>query len=227
MRTITLGELKQKARERADMVNSQFIKDAELVGLINDSITDLYDLLTDTYEDYYIHDSTITTISNQDTYSLPSDFYKLRGVDYFITANEALSVKQFQFAERNVYERSIIYSGGLDGDSRLRYRILGNNIRFIPLPDAGKSIKLWYVPVSSKLSADIDTFDGINGYEELVILDAAIKMLQKEESDTSSLERRYQRIWKRVMDSAANRDAGESARVSDVNRRNIGYHGDL
>lgn len=227
MRTITLGELKQKSRERADMVNSQFVKNSELVGLINDSITDLYDLLVDTYEDYYIKEQSLTTVFGQDTYSLPDDFYKMRGVDYFLSPTEFLSVRPFQFTERNIFNRSLVYESSYNAESRLRYRIVGNNIKFIPVPDVQKEIKFWYVPVSENLIDDIDTFDGINGYEELVIVDVAIKMLAKEESDTTQLERRYARLWKRVTDSAANRDAGESSRVSDVGNRSLRFYGYL
>lgn len=225
MRKTTLGVLKQKSRQRADMENSQFISDSELVGLINDSITELYDILITTFEDYYLKDEIISVVHGQDEYALPDDFYKLAGVDLRITDSEFLTLKPFQFTERNTYNNSVIYASSQDANVRSRYRLIGDVIKFIPAPSAGKDIKLWYHPSFVDLVDDADEFNGINGYEELVILDVAMKMLQKEESDTTALERRYARTWERVTSTAHNRDAGESMRVGDVGGRTLNYYG--
>ena len=45
MRTITLAEMRTAARQYADQENSQFVSDAELTRIINNSIAELYDLL--------------------------------------------------------------------------------------------------------------------------------------------------------------------------------------
>lgn len=58
--------------------------------------------------------------------------------------------------------------------------------------------------------------DGRSGWEEWTVVDAAIKLLAKEESDTSQLEREAARIWARIMKSMANRDAGQAKRITDV-----------
>jgi hypothetical protein len=58
--------------------------------------------------------------------------------------------------------------------------------------------------------------DGRAGWEEWTVVDAAMKLLAKEESDTSQLEREAARIWARIMKSMANRDAGQSKRITDV-----------
>lgn len=58
--------------------------------------------------------------------------------------------------------------------------------------------------------------DGRAGWEEWTVVDAAMKLLAKEESDTSQLEREASRIWARIMKNMANRDAGQSKRITDV-----------
>jgi hypothetical protein len=60
------------------------------------------------------------------------------------------------------------------------------------------------------------SIDGRAGWEEWVVVDAAVKLLTKEESDTSQLEREAARIWSRIMKNMANRDAGQSKRITDV-----------
>jgi len=53
------------------------------------------------------------------------------------------------------------------------------------------------------------TFDGISGYEEIVVLDAAIKALAKQEADTSALMAQLTDTMNRVNLAAANRSAGD------------------
>lgn len=62
----------------------------------------------------------------------------------------------------------------------------------------------------------VDSLDGRNGWEEWVVIDAAIKLLAKEESDTSQLEREAARVWSRVTTALQNRDAGQAKRITDV-----------
>ncbi len=61
---------------------------------------------------------------------------------------------------------------------------------------------------------------GVNGWDEYVIIDAAIKCLIKEESDVQVLLLQKQQMLKRIEDMAANRDAGDPERVSDTS---LGY----
>ena len=53
------------------------------------------------------------------------------------------------------------------------------------------------------------TFDGISGYEDLVVLDAAIKCMVKEESDPSALMAQRTEWMDRINEAAANRNAGD------------------
>jgi hypothetical protein len=66
------------------------------------------------------------------------------------------------------------------------------------------------------LSADSDVLNDVNQYVEYVIVDAAIKMMQKEESDVSVLMLQKQALTKRIQEAAQNRDAGEPESVSDI-----------
>jgi len=58
--------------------------------------------------------------------------------------------------------------------------------------------------------------DGVSGWLEYVVTDAAIKMLQKEESDTSVLQFQKAALIKRIESAAENRDAGSPATIADV-----------
>lgn len=225
-RTVTLLQLKTQSRLRADKVGSSFIQDSELVGYINNSACELYDLLVGAYgNDYFLKSNSFSTVGQTESYNLPTDFYKMTGLDYLISSDNVLTLRPYQFNERNKY-RIGTYWNAIIGAAGPRYKINQSTISLLPVPDGVYNLKLWYVPACPTLALDTDTFDGINGWEEFIIIDAAIKMLQKEESDTSLLEKQKIMIMGRINQMAENRDAGQSFRITDVSNldgNNRGY----
>ncbi len=60
------------------------------------------------------------------------------------------------------------------------------------------------------------TFDAFSGWDEYVIVDVAIKLLQKEESDASLLMSQKGYLIKRIEAMSQNLDAGEPMTVKDI-----------
>jgi hypothetical protein len=61
------------------------------------------------------------------------------------------------------------------------YRVVGSTIELNP-PTEDETVEVKYVPVPDELSDDADELDGVLGWEEYVVLYAAVKFLQKEGS---------------------------------------------
>ena len=222
---MTLGQLRRQAKQRADMTNSQFLTDYEWNKNINDSLCELYDLILSCFgQDYYVPEPyELTTTPNQNRYTLPPQFYKGLGVDSAVTpSNDAyLTLKRFNFMARNRYVFPQMGSTFL-GVASLRYRFVGNTLMLIPAPVSGTTLRIWYVPRPVKLLQDSDMFDGFSGWLEYVIVDAAIKALQKEESDVTVLAAQKQAMTERLNTMADNRDLGEPETVTDA-RSALGF----
>lgn len=213
--TVTLAQLKTRARNRADMTNSQFVDESELTDYINASIAELHDVLIQAYgSDYYIDETTFQTTVNQAKYDLPTNFYKLRGVDAKVNGTRYLTLEQFNFNERNLFEDFGIWD--LNGAATIRYRLLGSQIMFTPVPDRSVEIRMFYIPNAQVLVDDADVLMDFNQYAEYVIVDAAIKMLAKEESDTSVFMAQKAGLLDRITKASQNRDASKPASISDV-----------
>ena len=237
-----LSQIRLKAQQRADRVNSQFVTTSEWNSYINQAMFELYDLLVTVYEDYFIA-APIQFISDGSTYLYPLPngsnaftnpntgvtftppaFYKLSGVDLALNSasNAYVTVNKFNFIDRNrfVYPNtaSTIY-----GVFNLQYRVMGSNIEFIPTPSAGQGIRIWYIPRLTELLQDTDTTQmGISGWIEYVIVRAAKYALDKEESDTTKMDQELLFLKGRIEESAANRDAGQPDKISDTNNGNWG-----
>jgi len=203
--TVTLSNMRAQVRQRADIENSNVCTNSEIDTHINSAIRDLYDMLVQADEDYYTISSTIAATGLTATYSLPTNFYKLKGVDYPVNGIQA-PMEKYSFMDRNKY----IYN-----DVILRYRIVGSNIVFTPIP-AAQTITLWYVPAPADLAADSDTFDGINGWEDFVVVDAAIKCVIKQEQDPSPLMAEKNDLVSRINAMKEARDIGQPEVMTDV-----------
>lgn len=297
------------------MVNSQFVSDSEVTDFINDSISELDDLLTQKTQDYRLTSRVINLSPTQSFYNLPEDFFRLRGVEADVNANftQAYTLKPFEFAERNRFNLLPVSAGFLGGLLDLRYRVVDDLLELIPEPQSALYLRLWYTQASKKLSSttrtftttDISTTDdtityashgysvgdrisfatssslpsplaistdyyvvpngkntfklsttrdnaaknitmdltsvgvgtqtisddgslynGQNGWEEYVIVDAAMKCLEKEESDISALLARKQQLIGRINTVATSRDAGGYKKINDISRIN-GVRGGL
>lgn len=243
---LCLSQIRLKAKQRADRVNSQFITDSEWNSYINQSMFELYDLLITVYEDYYLATPAQFAVNgNVFQYPLPDGaltftnginpsiqyvappFYKLMGVDLALNnaTNAYVTINKFNFIDRNrfVYPNtaSTIY-----GVFNLQYRVLGTNIEFIPTPTSGQNIRLWYIPRLQELLNDTDiTTTGISGWIEYVIVKAAYYALTKEESDTQPLVMQLQALTDRINSSASNRDAGAPDTIADTRSNSNGWGG--
>ena len=226
----SLASLRLQAQQRADRVNSKFVTLPEWNKYINQSYFELYDLLVTAFEDYYLAEPYIfQTDGTNSAYTLPNGtlvgtdsvttkpFYKLMGVDLGLANNNnaKVTIHKYDFIERNRYVYPNITSTFL-GVFNMRYRIMGDKIRFIPTPSAGQYVTLWYVPRVTQLLNDTDVADGVSGWTEYIIIDAAIKALQKEESDVTILLAEKAALIKRIEDSAMNRDAGQPDTISNT-----------
>ncbi len=232
-----LGDLRLQAQQRADMVNSQFVSLPEWNKYITLSYKELYDLLIAAYgNDYYVKQPYTYTTSgtidpnyNASVYPLPSDFYKLILCEVALNPtdpNSWVTLRQYERIQQNLWNYPNVYT--FYGITNLRYRLTGTQIQIVPIASAGQTIRIWYAPRPPRLVADTDLMDGISGWEEYIILDAAIKALKKEESseEAMALEAQKAPMKMRLESMAANRNIAEPMKVSDSRMRNFSWGSD-
>ena len=240
---VSLSDLRTLVRQRADQENSQFVTDQELRQYINRSYCELYDLLITNAnsEDYFLNSSTVTLVSGTQTYDLPADFYKLRGVDLNM-GSDTFPLRRYNFPQRDVGSRySVPY--------RYRYHIQGSSLRLTPSPSTNDTLTVWYIPSPKKFlektataitrgtsrseehTSELDSsgladpttfgniesrFDFYSGWDEYIICGAAIDCMVKEESDPSALMKMKEETKIRILSVSDNRDLGEPATVTDM-----------
>lgn len=241
---VTLGQVRLMAQQRADMTMDPFVTTPEWNSYLNQSYCELYDLLVTTYEDYFLAPAAwFVTNGQSNFYPLPDGvttfqsptgtpfvapaFYKDRGVDLALTTapNAFTSLRRFNYRDRNKYSWQNAPAQFLSLQN-MRYRVMGQSIEFQPTPASGQVIQLWYVPRPKTLLLDSDLLDGVSGWSEYVVVDAAIKALQKKEFPVDVLMAQKQALRDRILTAASNRDAGEPEVTADVWSGGSGPDGD-
>lgn len=242
-----LGQIRMLAQQTADRVNSNFVTLTEWNTYINQSLFELYDILITQYgEEYFAappaqfstSSSTVNTryplpngvLTFQDINGadfIPEPFYKLIGVDVGVNAgaNGWITAKRFNFIDRNKFfyptAQAAIY-----GIGNLQYRLVGDKIELIPVPAGNTPVRLWYIPRMRMLLKDTDiTSTGVSGWWQYAVVDAAIKALNKEESDTTVLMKQKSDLYGRITIASMNRDAGQADTISDTRSAGWGNGG--
>lgn len=229
---INLGYLRYMSKLKADMLKSGFLADDEWNFNLNQSANRLYDLLITKFGDNYFAaprvqfnttGAAIYTLPNGSNYGGAPALYKLIGVDCGINAsnNEWFTLPRYNIIDRNKYS-TLQLAGTTQSVYGLAYIIMGSNLEFIPLPTSAQTIQLLYVPMLTQMLQDPDMMPfSISGWSELVIVDAAIKALMKEESfdEAQFLIQERAGILERIEMTAANRDVGQPNSVSNTRAR--------
>lgn len=223
----TLSDLRTAAYRLADMENSQFVGSAEATDYVNKAYAKVYDLMLQAYGENYnavTTPSTFTTTDDYTTlYALPSDFYKGLGVDLCMAGLDTTSpynwftIWPFNFPERN--RASIVpYLNNINISVDYRYRFHKDKIWLAPPAFSGSTYRIWYAPTLTKLSADGDSILSSfqTGWDELIVLETAIKMLVKAQLPTDELRMMRAEELMRLQEVATNRDAGAPSTVGDV-----------
>ena len=218
-RTATLAEMRTRAYRRSgnESETTRF-PTAEVTTDINESIADLYDRLlrawgTDRFE---ASQSIAVSLAGGSTYALAAAFLELLAVEIDGTSQGLgkYALKRFMRGEK----ADLSNTNSTTGTAPTMYSLIGANVEVLPAPGANYTLTVRYVPAATKLVNDADAFDGINGWEEWVVVDVARKLATKDRDFAlvNVLQADLARLTERIAARASQRDRGGHRRVVDV-----------
>lgn len=201
-RTITLADMRAGVRRRGGWTNSRRVTTTLLNDVINSAIAEVWDILVEKWADYYATEASLATTVGVDFIALPSTFYKFRKLELRWTTppDEWVRLRPHDLESSHSFQSK---------HRTFRYRIQGGQLRFAPTPQTVETLRLTFVPWSTVLVADADTFDGINGYEELVMQLAKLRIEEELKLDTTGAMAEVARLTMRIRTAADGRDAAE------------------
>lgn len=221
----TLLELRTGSRQRADLEeDGNVIDDVEANDYVNESVAELWDLVVEgDGAQLFAKNAPILTKTGDNSYILPSDFYKLVSVSYS-TGGEYVQGQPFDSAETAVVAANPPTPENFVYSLRLGTLALEDHIFTFPALDEDK-LAVVYIPESPILSADTDSVDGINYFHSFVMYSAASKMVDKVGLDSTHLLLRLRRLEERIRHHIRTLDGHYPAVIREVSSH-IGHrHG--
>ena len=187
---VSASTLMLRARRAANLEGAtEFIPDDELLDYINTSYASWYDLvrLTTWGGQYFRSAWPIVTIQNQSLYALAPNTASVISVARIIAHNnQPVPILPYQEEQRGVFSPSMVI-GWTPVAGRVFYQLqnaaaigsAAGGINFLPIPSGGYSINVNYAPTCPVMTNPASTINSINGWEEYIVLKAAIKCLGK------------------------------------------------
>lgn len=242
---VTIADMRTRARRMASMENSTFVTDAELNDLLFSSLRRLTNRLHGQGQEYDRKTVETNTVPGQYLYALPTDFYRLQLLCCERTAvmptpsnswvEAASDSDTWRLMEPFMLQQlPTLMNTRYSGSELLRYRLRGGHqtvgdispvtspvrqLEIRPTPRAIYTLRLDYLPVTRMPSGggeDAWQVDGLNGFENIPVLEAVIFMLQKEESDASSYQAWLLREEKALEQVAPAQDATSPEMIVDL-----------
>lgn len=217
----TLSNIITDCRRRIDMKVSQFWTDLDFTQEINKSLSQLDMILISKFNDYKLNAVIVSATGNN--INLPSDFFKLRGLDVVFNQNDSdgyIMVQPFSFKKRNIKPAPIV-GPGYFAPHQMMYRLQGQNLSLLPASIASQyQYRLWYVPDYIPLVNSSDTLQPYmdsQSWYEYAVLDTCTKCQAAQDLNSATFMQQKEELKEMIIKmSAPNRDAGEPACVQDT-----------
>jgi hypothetical protein len=151
-------DLKTRVQAELDIRDETFIDSAELLIYAKKAIDTAANIIINLYEDYFLVKSTITLVSGQSDYSLPTDIFaqKIRRVIYD-NGQTKYAIKRIKNLDETAqltqagYQHKYIITNSLTN---------GFKMSLFPTPvESGGYLTLWYLRNVSQIALDADVID--------------------------------------------------------------------
>jgi len=228
----TLLTIRNDVRHYLDEAAEKDWKNSDLTREINKQYHRVISAVVEVFEDYYITEATADTVEDQQEYTLPTDFSKIRRVEINYDIDNANSTFSRAFPI-NIDEVRHDLGHATTGVTVVRnpiYYLQGNIIGFIPVPTevGDEAIKIWYVKNQVDLSDDTDTInipypDRYYAIISKAAASGALRKGQQEPVEAERLENEAQKDIQRMQRELEDRVAEEGKRVIDTSLNNLDF----
>ncbi len=199
MRKYTLQELRESLDSVADIQNDRHLSPDEKNAILAKAVSETWDTIVNSgLAEQYVKSVQFTSVPDQ--------------IEYVIDGEEGI------ITNGDFYKISTLYVEETQGYKRPIERINPAEITGLKAPSQPCNLVLYYIPCAPTWQDengsydDSMTFDGINGWEEHVVLTAAIHVKMKKDQDFSQLYRRKKDLEQRIT-SMSNTDWSGPSRV--------------
>lgn len=153
---VTTEELVALAKEAADLTNvTDYVTDAQWIAWLNAGVLELHRLVANKFKATYFREYDFTIAEGASSLALPSNFWRLTGLDLDPDTVRRREVRPYNFADRNRFRHETMRT--VDPElfaSDRAYSLVGSSLlRLQPQEVAGGNYRLYYTPKPRLLAA--------------------------------------------------------------------------
>lgn len=212
-RSFTLAQIRTAVLGLCDAENDGNLVTAWLNTAISSSYSELVDLLVSSGLFYFRSTATLSYSAVTGLAALPADFLATVSVWYEKDASRRLPLRAVSIRDAWKFKKTSV-------SRAFCFETVGTNIQLYPPPPSGQTYTLIYVPCAADLTSDGQTVDGVQGFEELIVVDAAIKVGIRQETDVQVLLGRKQELLGRIQQMSQNREIASATSLYEEPEEN-------
>lgn len=205
--------------------SSTFFTDTEMTRWYNMEQNSVQNQMIQTFENWFVTSTSITTVANTEEYTMPTDLVKVIRLEDYQNSQSPREMYPISFNSKDRYSSQYPWENtgtNLPGF----YAIRGGNLVLRPIPKKASELKLYYsYRIPERVSAT--SCSAIpDEYHELMMWGMVKKGLVKQESTPEAYAlavQEYTRLLNELKSTSDNRQAQRSRRVK--RRRGRGYYG--
>lgn len=173
MASVNLLAIENDVRSQGDYQRSAKFTQAYVWGAIQKGWSELYELIADTWEGWWDKSGTISTVADQDYVALPSDCWRVQGVD-IADGNGWTELAQVGIGDRNKF--------GTGTGKPIAYRLSSRGLELFQTPGAVYSLRITYTPIVTPLTS-ATAIQFYNDWQEFVTESALLRLHTREGRD--------------------------------------------
>jgi len=200
---------------------SSFWTDSILIDYFNVIQQDVSLEVMQSFEDYFLTQTTLNISANVTEYTLPTDFVKIRRVEDIRGSINPVEIRPVTLNDKAAGNRiftevSGIFVGG-------GYYIKGDTIVFTQTPATTEdsSIRVYYVKSLADISAGSSISEIPTEHHRVLVWGMVKYMLFQQQSDTTKADEEYQRLLIKLRMQAENRQIQRPRRVKISQDRSL------
>jgi hypothetical protein len=220
---VSADELEQRVRERADMVDSQFVTSAEVQRFLEAAWQELYSIMVASGEDLFIRRARITGSAADPLVTEDGDLIVTENGDVIVVGgvipvgsyvNLPAQVKALRLVRHvdghrlrksTLHDLELVsYTTQVSKPLYYRVEIDPRNdylrLELLPMPDRSYEFDVFYVPALSLKEFLTSSYVSIpvRGWDEYLVLTATAKARDKEESEVGNLMKEREILVERI-----------------------------
>lgn len=218
-RTFTVAELLNEVRLLGDYKNltdsysdaDSYMSSGTLMTFLDKANVYAWNVYAQADENWNVARYTFPTVNGTAEYALPSDLFILRSAEASV---DQAATGWVPLTRATVDDDRYIGSTTPVGGPT-SYRLLSGTIELLPTPGDVRNVRLTYTPTAQVISSSLQTIDGVNGFEQVVVLKATILARIREEKPYVDLQNELGEHLVQMKEIVRRRDRGTPAHTRD------------